>query len=127
MTGITDESTWDKIVTEYENAIIRIGPAEPIEIIINPGQVFVVGDEGAIIYLMQTLLIWLSKDYRDIVAPSHTGIFDEPTRDALIAFQILAGLDPTGELDRITWKHLSKQFTLNMHHNSDRNIISNFK
>lgn len=125
LTGITDQVTWDEIVRQYEAAIIRRGPAEPIEIILDPGQVFVIGDEGAYIYLMQTLLIWLSKDYKDITKPDHTGIFDEPTKQALTAFQVLAGLEPTGELDRITWKNLSRQFTLNAHHNSRRNIIEN--
>ena len=29
----------------------------------------------------------------------------------------------TGELDKITWKHLSRHFTLNAHHSSDRNTV----
>ena len=73
---------------------------------------------------MQTLLIWLSKDYEDINEPEHTGIFDEKTQQALADFQIIAGLASTGELDKVTWKHLSRHFTLNAHHNSKRNVIS---
>ena len=125
ITGITDQRTWDKIAEEYESAIVRIGPAEPIQVIINPSQVFSLGDEGAVIYLTQSMLIWLSQDYDSIKQPDHTGIFDLPTQNALSAFQVLAGLEPTGQLDRITWKHLSKQFTLNAHHRSDRKIIDN--
>lgn len=34
------------------------------------------------------------------------GIFDERTRDSLIAFQIRAGLPPTGRADRETWELL---------------------
>lgn len=125
LTGITDHTTWEYIVKAYEAALIRIGPAEPIEIIIDPGQVFVSGDEGAIIYLLQTILIWLSQDYNAISKPDHTGVLDAATQKSLSEFQTIAGLKPTGELDRITWKHLSKQFTLNMHHNNKRNIIQN--
>lgn len=124
LTGITDQATWDAIVSEYEKALIRIGPAEPIEIIMDPGQVFVIGDEGPYIYLMQTLLIWLSKDNQTIDPPGHTGIFDQQTADALSAFQGLAGLERTGNLDKNTWKNLSRHFTLNAHHNSNRQIIS---
>lgn len=124
LTGITDQATWDAIVSEYEKALIRIGPAEPIEIIMDPGQVFVIGDEGPYIYLMQTLLIWLSKDNQTIDPPGHTGIFDQQTADALSSFQGLAGLERTGNLDKITWKNLSRHFTLNAHHNSNRQIIS---
>ena len=125
LTGITDQATWDAIVLQYEDARIRVDKAEPIEIIMDPGQVFVSGDEGPYIYLMQSLLIWLSEDYAQITRPNHTGIFDRETEDALSAFQTLAGLEQTGQLDKITWKHLSRHFTLNAHHNSKRNIISN--
>lgn len=124
LTGITDQATWDTIVRRYEPAQIRAGKAEPIEIIMDPGQVFRLGDEGPYIYLMQTLLIWLSKDHSKINTPDHTGIFDAQTEDALSAFQALAGLEQTGQLDKITWKHLSRHFTLNAHHNSKRNTIT---
>lgn len=125
LTGITDQRTWDRIVQRYEPALIRADKAEPIEIIMDPGQVFRLGDEGPYIYLMQTLLIWLSRDHTTINEPEHTGIFDPQTQAALTAFQLLAGLPETGELDKITWKNLSRQFSLNAHHNSDRHIISN--
>ncbi len=124
LTGITDEETWNRIVSRYENAIIRVGKAEPIEIIMDPGQVFRLGDQGPYIYLTQSILIWLSQD-QDIPQPDHTGIFDEETENALMAFQKLAGLPQTGELDKVTWKHLSRHFTLNAHHNSQKNIIRN--
>ena len=123
LTGITDQTTWERIVQRYEPALIRVGPAEPIEIIMDPGQVFKLGDEGPYIYLMQTLLIWLSKEHTAIRQPEHSGIFDTGTQSALAAFQQLAGLPQTGELDKVTWKHLSRHFTLNAHHKSDRQII----
>lgn len=125
LTGITDQRTWDSIVKRYEPALIRVDKAEPIEIIMDPGQVFRLGDEGPYIFLMQTLLSWLSRDHKDISKPEHTGVFDAQTENALSAFQALAGLEQSGQLDKITWKHLSKHFTLNAHHNSKRNEITN--
>lgn len=112
ITGITDQHTWERIVEEYENALIRIGPAESIEIILEPGEIFRIGDSNAYIYLLQSILVQLSKDNPSISPPYHNGVFDNTTSEALAAFQLLAGLPPTGELDRITWKYLSKQFTL---------------
>ncbi len=112
ITGIVDQGTWERIVSVYEPALIRIGPAEPIEVILEPGQVFRIGDQNAYIYLLQSILIQLSTDNETINRPDHNGIFDSPTSEALAAFQLLAGLPPTGELDRITWKYLAKQFTL---------------
>ena len=112
VTGVTDQTTWENIVAVYEPALIRVGKAEPIEIIFEPGQVFRVGDSNAYIYLLQSILIQLSNDNPTISKPDHNGIFDDPTSEALAAFQFLAGLPVTGELDKITWKYLVKQFTL---------------
>jgi len=112
ITGIADQATWDRIVSVYELALIQIGPAEPIEIVLEPGMVFRVGDRNAYIYLLQSILTQLSTENPNINKPDHNGIFDDPTKEALAAFQLLAGLPPTGELDRITWKYLARQFTL---------------
>lgn len=112
VTGITDNATWDQIVRIYEPALIRIEKAEPIEIIMDSGEVFRVGDSNAYIYLLQSILTQLSKENPSILQPDHNGILDSATSEALAAFQFLAGLPPTGELDKITWKYLAKQFTL---------------
>ena len=96
----------------YEDALIRIGPAESIEIIIEPGEVFRIGDSNAYILLLQSILVQLSKDNPTISPPNHNGVLDNTTSEALAAFQLLAGLPPTGELDKLTWKYLVKQFAL---------------
>lgn len=123
ITGITDQGTWDRIAKRYDLALVRIGKAEPIEIIMDPNQVFVLGDEGPYIILMQAMLIWLSKDHALISEPNATGILDKETQASLSGFQETAGLPQTGQLDKVTWKHLSKHFTLNAHHNSPRHTI----
>lgn len=118
VTGVADQRTWDQIVALYEPALIRIEKAEPIEVILDPGEVLQYGDSSPYIYLMQSMLIQLATDHPSITPPDHSGIMDESTVDAVKAFQKLAGLPVTGEVDKITWKHLSRQFTLNAHHNT---------
>jgi len=118
ITGITDQATWERIVTEYESAMVRIGKAEPIEIIMDPGQVYRLGDESPYIYLLQSMLTQLSTNTLSISRPNHSGILDENTAISLSEFQRLANLPETGELDKVTWKHLVKQFTLNAHHHA---------
>lgn len=112
ITGVANQDTWERIVEIYENALIRIDRAEPIEIIMEPGEVYRIGDSNANIYLLQSILVQLSKDNPSIAPPYHNGVLDNTTSEALAAFQLLAGLPPTGELDKITWKYLVKQFTL---------------
>lgn len=121
-TGITDQATWEQIVTVYEPALIRRGPAEPIEIIMEPGEIFRFGDSNAYIYLLQSILIQLSNENPSILPPDHNGVLDDPTSQALAAFQLLSGLPATGELDKITWKYLVKQFTLSANRQSNHRI-----
>lgn len=112
VTGITDQLTWEAIVEAYEDALIRVGKAEPIEIIMDPGQVYQLGDSSPYLFLSQSMLVYLSRSIPGIDAPPHNGVLDSTTAEALAGFQILAGLPPTGELDRKTWKYLVKQFSL---------------
>lgn len=113
VTGVTDQQTWEAIVAVYEDALILVGKAEPIEIIMNPGKVYRLGDSSPYLYLLQSMLLYLSLSHGDISTPSHNGTLDSPTAEALAGFQLLAGLPPTGELDKKTWKYLVRQFTLN--------------
>lgn len=113
VTGIANQETWVAIVEAYEPALIRVDKATPIEIIMDPGKVYRLGDSSANLYLLQAMLTFLSRYHTDIGAPGQSGVLDSPTSEALAAFQLLAGLPPTGELDKITWKYLVNQFTLN--------------
>lgn len=113
VTGIVDEYTWDRIVAAYEPALIRVGKAEPIEILLEPGQVIGFGQQNPYVYLLQGMLAQLSENHKDIGLPAHTGRMDPLTAASLRGFQALAGLPVTGTLDRITWHHLVRQFTLN--------------
>ena len=111
-TGIADENTWDAVIEVYEDALISIGKATPIEIIMDPGQIYRQGDSSPYLYLLQSMLLYLSILQPDIPEPPHNGILDSATAEALAGFQLLAGLPPTGELDKKTWKYLVNQFTL---------------
>ena len=118
VTGIVNQQTWEAVIGKYEPALIRVSKAEPIEIILEPGQTFKRGDSSPYIYLLQAMLTQLSNDHPTIESPGISGIIDETTAASILGFQQLAGLDMTGEIDKITWKHLVKQFTLNANHHN---------
>jgi len=113
VTGVADQQTWEAIVAAYDKANVRVQKAAPIEIIMDPGKVYRRGEYSPNLYLMQSMLLYLSQLHPSIDTPSHTGTLDSPTSEALAGFQLLAGLPPTGELDKLTWKYLVNQFTLN--------------
>lgn len=116
-TGTVDQTTWETIAAQYDKAIIEVDPAEPIEILLEPGEIIRVGEYDPHIYLVQCILTQLSRDHPSINQPPHNGMLDNETSSAIRQFQELAGLGQTGELDRETWRNLSKHFTLNVHHN----------
>ena len=118
VTGVADQNTWDQIVLAYEPALIRIDKPQPIQIIMNPGQVFRYGDSSPYVYLLQSMLTQLSNDHPTIIPPGHSGVMDDTTTQSLSGFQQLSKLPVTGEFDRVTWKHLVHQFILNAHHHS---------
>jgi len=112
VTGITDQDTWEGIVAEYETALIHVDEAQQLEIILNPNEVLRRGDESPYLYVAQALLMVLSQVYGSIGEPSQNGILDEPTADSISSFQSLAGLPMSGNLDKVTWKHLALHFPL---------------
>lgn len=111
-TGVTDHATWDRIVADYTPALTRRQPAEPLLIILEPGQVIRRGERSQFLYVIQAVLLTLSEVYASISAPEITGILDAPTAYSIESFQYLCGLPQTGELDKITWQHIARQYAL---------------
>lgn len=122
ITGITDQFTWDAIVSVYESAITRVGKAQPIEVLLDAGEVLRIDDSNPYVYLAQAMLLELSENHATITPPDVNGAIDPSTSTAILQFQKLSGLPETGEIDRITWKHLVLQFTLDAHHRNTQYI-----
>ena len=112
VTGITDQDTWDEIVAEYDQALIQVDQAEVLELSLNPNEILRQGDDSPYIYVVQALLTVLSEVYASIPRPTSSGILDERTADSLASFQQLSRLPMTGNLDKVTWKHLALHFPL---------------
>ena len=109
-TGITDQRTWDTIVAAYEPALIQVGEAEPLYIVLEPLEVILENQQHPNLYIVQGMLQVFALAYEGFVAPEVTGILDIPTAQALKSFQEQSGLPMTGTLDKQTWKHLSRQY-----------------
>lgn len=112
ITGVVDQNTWEAIVEEYESAIVLVDAAYPLEIVLNPNQIIRKGDNHPNVYLIQAILTVLSQAYPGIPEPSRNGFMDIPTTNSLSAFQEFSLLPATGELDKITWKHLALQYPM---------------
>ena len=124
VTGVTNQQTWDRIRMDYEPAFIRISPAQPLQLILNPGQVIRQGEAHPYLFLVQAMLNSLSDIYSSIGSVEMTGVLDLLTSQALRDFQYLAQLEQTGQLDKITWKHLALHYPLAVNLNMSQNRIS---
>ena len=112
VSGVTDQDTWETMVEEYNAAVIRVGEAWPIYVLLDPGQVIRRGERDPNLYLAQSILTVLADTYSSISPPNINGLLDDSTADALGEFQRLSGLPMTGHLDKITWKHLALHYPL---------------
>ena len=109
-TGVTDQETWERIVAEYEPALIQIAEAQVVDIILEPNQVIRRGERHPHIYIVQAILSVLQDAYQSIGPVSHNGLLDEATSGAISTFQGLSGLPMTGNLDKRTWKALALHY-----------------
>ena len=111
-TGVADQATHERIIQEYEQAYIEAKKAQPVQINLDPGQVLRRGEQNNHIYLAQSMLTVLHLLDSRIPLPPHNGILDPGTAESVAAFQSFAGLPPTGEIDKRTWKDLALYYAL---------------
>ncbi len=121
VTGVADADTWERIAREYEPAHVTVHPAQPLQLILNPGEVLKKGSRGYNIYILQAILLTLAEVYGSLIAPDITGILDDQTSESVSSFQFLSDLPQTGEVDKITWKHLALQHPLAVNHVESKN------
>ncbi len=110
VTGVADGETWEHIVKAYDKARVDVERAAPVQITLNPGQVIRRNEENHKVFLIQTMLLIMSFLVDEIPEVEYTGVLDAQTQRAVLAFQLKAGLRPTGEIDKRTWKALALQF-----------------
>lgn len=119
VTGVADQQTWDALVPVYEAALVEVTEAEPLILVLDANQVIRRDEEDPNLYIVQAVLTVLSRTYAGIPAPAMTGILDIPTSNSLSAFQELALLPVTGELDKQTWKQLALHYPMATIHGSN--------
>ncbi len=111
-TGRADEKTWNLLFSEYDRLKKEQDLRVPIDFFPTEPQNYesVTGERGAFITLLQFMLGELTLVYDAFAPPPLTGVFDEDTEEALLRFQAIQELPPTGRLDRNTWNRLSEEY-----------------
>ena len=110
VTGIVDEKTWDLLY----RTILGIFGTLNAESVFLPYFIYArdyrkgYGIEQPGVFIIQVMLSYLSLVIPSIPQIVVNGIFDENTEKAVIAFQNLVGLEPTGIVNETTWNELTR-------------------
>jgi peptidoglycan hydrolase-like protein with peptidoglycan-binding domain len=105
-TGKADLPTWSSIVRVYRNNVYS--QAETLDLFPSAEYIVKIGDSGFIIYVIQVMLRVLSDVFDNIVSPEITGVYNQETANAVMNFQKLTNMKPSGIVDRPTWNILVK-------------------
>ncbi len=111
--GVVGERTWDEIYRAYIGIVNTI-PVEYVEGSTVPygGVPLRIGSDAEAVRLLQEYLNYIAMTYSEIPQVSPTGYFGPRTQEAVIAFQNLAGITPTGIVAATTWTAITELYNL---------------
>lgn len=109
--GIVGERTWDTLYRAYVG-IVNTVPQEYVEGFTVPygGVPLRIGAESESVRLLQEYLNYIAQTYTQIPQVNPTGYFGPRTQEAVIAFQNLAGITPTGVVSATTWTAITELY-----------------
>lgn len=103
-TGLVDSTTLQLLSSSLFGILDTVPPeATYLPRFRWPGVDFMLGNTTPGIYILQEMLSYISLIISTIPFINSTGVFDEDTQRAVIAFQTLQGLEPTGIVNEQTW------------------------
>lgn len=107
--GIVGQQTWDKL---FEiSALIDTGEVNSEEMPPYPGTLLRTGSRGTAVLLMQERLNDISIYYPNIPELNADGIFGTATKQAVIAFQQMMGIQADGIIGQQTWELINTVYS----------------
>ncbi len=108
--GVVDNETWDRIVEEYELAVIEGKPPACVQLFVREDFETAEGEGKARISVLQAMLQVMHKRFSNLPYVEITGIYDAQTNNALRIYRELFYL-PQGEgMDNLLWYHFAKAY-----------------
>ena len=106
--GVVGQQTWDAIYRAYRGIVDTVPPRFTEGVAIPfPGVVLRVGARSEDVRIIQEYLSFISETYSQIPRVSVTGYFGSITRNAVVAFQRLFGIEPSGVVGALTWSAIA--------------------
>lgn len=108
-TGRLTAVDWETLFRVYYAVLTAVTPALGAEGY--PGEVLKRGARGESVYLVQVYLNKVAEDYPSIPVLAADGVYGAQTAEAVTAFQRRFFLNPSGEVDALTWERLMEVYT----------------
>ena len=108
ITGEVDRATWEKLANAYNHYVNT--PPSPVDIFPSPSYILKMGDEGALVYIVQVMLNYLSREYENLNRVEINGKYDNSTANTVRQFQSFSRHPANGMVDKYTWNMLAKAF-----------------
>ncbi len=109
--GVVGEQTWYALTNAYLGIVNTI-PREYVEGVAVPygGIPLRLGSDSDSVRLLQEYLNYIARTFAEIPTVDPTGYFGPRTQEAVIAFQNLFGINPTGVVASVTWNAIIEQY-----------------
>ena len=106
--GIVGRETWNRLIAIYDEIVAALPPSYfGRRATIYPGRVLTQGLRGEDVRNLQNYLNTISASYPSIPYIDADGIYGPATEQAVIAFQELFSLPPTGNVSAPTWDRIA--------------------
>ncbi len=111
--GVVGEQTWNALYRAYVGIVNTI-PLEFVEGNAVPygGVPLRIGADSESVRLLQQYLNEIAETFPEIPQVNPTGYFGPRTQEAVIAFQNLAGITPTGVVSATTWSAIAELYNV---------------
>ena len=117
-TGVADRITFELLYDQYIDIIENSSLPNPIIPFPSHPTNYVIkrGEHSFLVAVLQYMLNEIGVVYNVFDALEINGEYDETTEKAILSFQTINSLSPTGETDRKTWNAISRIYNLTLHY-----------
>lgn len=108
--GIMGQLTWNELYKAYRGIVTSTDVIEG-GVVLYPGTVLRIGSQGEYVQILQQYLAYIAETYPEIPTVQDTGVFGNQTQAAVVAFQTLFGIEPSGLVGPVTWNTIASVYS----------------
>lgn len=109
-TGEMNYETWTVLDEVYALVLEKTSPPIPIDVFADGDFVLKKGDESPLVVILEIMLNTLAEAFDNLIKVQPTGKYGEGHSKAVSYLQSINSIEPSGEVDKLTWNVLSRLY-----------------